>query len=89
MRVVLSPLARRQLNELPPRAQRSVLGALSLLAGVPRSGIRFMHALPREAYSKVVLVKRRRWSYRVLHELVGNKLIVVYIDPSWKRRDTL
>jgi mRNA-degrading endonuclease RelE of RelBE toxin-antitoxin system len=82
MRIVLSAGARRQLDELPPRARRTVLDALSLLAAVPRSGTPFMHALPREAYSRLVVVQRRRWSYRVLYELVGNKLIVVYVDPS-------
>ena len=37
-------------------------------------------------FTKVLVVKRKRWTYRIVYELRGESVVVHYIDSSWVRR---
>jgi hypothetical protein len=37
-------------------------------------------------FEKVVVVRPRRWSYRLVYEVCDRDLILHYIDPSWRKR---
>ena len=83
MNLLVRRSARKQLAELPDVAARRIVEGLRVLAAVPHSGI----GLEIDGfYEKVVIIKRRRWSYRLVYELCGNDLILHYIDPAWRKR---
>ena len=37
----------------------------------------------RGLFYKVVVVRARRWSYRVTYEIRADELVVMYLYPSW------
>ena len=88
MKLYLTRRAELQLNDLPPVAARKVVDALQILTLVPRSGIALGDKRLPDAYQELVII-RRRWSYRIVYELVDDQLHVHYIDPAWRRRRTL
>jgi len=84
VRVRLIPKAESQLLALPGPAAARVADALRLLGAAPRSG----HAYPDDSpfqglHYKTIVVRARRWSYRVTYELRGHELWVLFIAPSW------
>lgn len=84
MRVVLTPLAEHQLGALAEPAAARVVKALRLLQAAPRSGQPYPDDSPfRGAYYKIVVVRARRWSYRVTYSLRGDVVWVRYLYPSW------
>lgn len=84
MRVVLTPLAEDQLAALPGPAARRVVEALRLLQAAPRSGQRYPEDSPfRGSYYKTVVVRAKRWAYRLTYTLHGDALWVRYVYPSW------
>jgi hypothetical protein len=57
------------------------------LAAAPRSGLRLRdEADEQERYTKVVVIKLRRWAYRITYTIRPRAIEVIFIDPSWKRR---
>lgn len=84
MKVHLTPRAERQLEALPASAARKLVRALRGLAAAPRSGRAYPDDSPfRGAFYKNVVVRARRWSYRLTYELRGDTLWVRFIHPSW------
>lgn len=85
MQIRLTPRAERQLAALLPPAVRSVLSVLRVLEAAPHSGIRYPADSPFAGlYAKNVIVRPRRWSYRVTYELRGDVLWILSIVESWK-----
>ena len=84
MRVVLTPLAERQLAALPVPAGARVVKALRLLQAAPRSGQPYPDDSPfRGAYYKTVVVRARRWAYRITYTLRNDAIWVRYLYPAW------
>ncbi len=84
MKVVLTAAAENQLRALPVPAARRVVRSLRQLQVAPRSGRAYPDDSPfRGAYYKVVVVRARRWSYRISYEVRGDALWIRSIHPSW------
>ena len=84
MKVHLTPRAESQLRELPQPAARRVVEALRILQSVPNSGRPYPDDSPfRGSFYKTVVVRARRWSYRITYDVIGNDLWVRYLYPSW------
>jgi hypothetical protein len=61
-----------------------VVEVLRLLQDAPRSGQRYPDDSPfRGAYYKTVVVRARRWAYRITSTLRDDVLWVRYLYPSW------
>jgi hypothetical protein len=61
-----------------------VVAALRLLAAAPRSGRPYPVDSPfRGSFYKNVVVRSRRWSYRVTYDVRGEVLWIRYLYPSW------
>lgn len=55
-----------------------------MLEVTPRSGRPYPKDSPfAGSFYKNVVLKARRWSYRVTYDLVGDELWVRYVHPSW------
>jgi hypothetical protein len=84
LRVVLTPVAEGQLAALPAPAARRVVEALRLLQVAPRSGQRYPEDSPfRGDYYKTVVVRARRWAYRITYTARSNEIWIRYVYPSW------
>jgi mRNA-degrading endonuclease RelE of RelBE toxin-antitoxin system len=84
LKVLLTPRAEKQLLELPEVAGRRVVRALRALSAAPRSGRRYPEDSPfRGSFYKVVVVRARRWSYRITYDFRGEALWVRYLYPAW------
>ena len=84
MKVILAPLAERQLADLPVPAAERVVKALRLLQAAPLSGPPYPDDSPlRGARYKTVVVRARRWSYRITYTLARQELWVRSLNPSW------
>ena len=84
MNVRLTPRAESQLAALPLPAARRVVSALRLLQAAPKLGRPYPQDSEfRGLFYKVVVVRARRWSYRVTYDLRSNELVVLYLYPSW------
>jgi len=84
LKVLLTPRAESQLAELPVPAARRVVSALRILEGAPRSGRPYPEDSPfRGLFYKTVVVKARRWSYRVTYGIEGDAVWIYYLYPSW------
>lgn len=84
MKVLLTLTAERLLRELPHPAAARVVSALRALQAAPTSGRRYPDDSPfAGCYYKTIVVRSRRWSYRVTYELHGDVLWVLYLFPSW------
>jgi hypothetical protein len=84
LKVVLTPFAEGQLAALPAPAARRVVEALRLLQAAPRSGQRYPDDSPfRGDHYKTVVVRARRWAYRITYALRGDVIWVRYLYPSW------
>ena len=84
MKVRLTALAERQLRELPVPAARKVVKALRLLEAAPRSGRAYPDDSPfRGLRYRVVIVRARRWTYRLTYEVLDGELWVYYVAPAW------
>lgn len=84
MKVILAPLAERQLADLPVPAAERVVKALRLLQATPLSGPPYPDDSPlRGARYKTVVVRARRWSYRITYTLQRQELWVRSLHPSW------
>lgn len=84
MKVRLNPRAEHQLAALPRPAAQRVVRALRLLQATPKLG----RAYPddsefRGLFYKIVVVRARRWSYRVTYQIRADELVVMYLYPSW------
>ncbi|MBI2893579.1 MAG: hypothetical protein HYY06_08495 [Deltaproteobacteria bacterium] len=83
MKVLLTPRAESQLLALPEPAARKVVRALRALQGAPRSGCPYPDDSPfRGAFYKVVVVKARRWSYRITYDIHGEVLWAMTRNPG-------
>ena len=83
MKIELTDDAVRQLSEAPAVAAKKLLNALRVLAVVPQSGRRFPDESPFPgSFYKTVVIRPRRWSYRVIYEVVGDVLWVRFIFAS-------
>jgi mRNA-degrading endonuclease RelE of RelBE toxin-antitoxin system len=85
LKVLLTRRAESQLDALPRPAARRVVNALRILAGAPHSGRPYPHDSPFSGlFYKNVVVRARRWSYRVTYEIDddGGVLWVHYLYPS-------
>ena len=84
MRVVLAPIAEAQLLELPGPAVARVVKALRLLETAPHSGRPYPDDSPfRGSYYKTVVVRARRWAYRITYTLRDDAVWVRFLYPSW------
>ena len=84
MKVRLNPRAERQLAALPKPAARRVVSALRLLQAAPKLGRPYPEDSEfRGLFYKLVVVRARRWSYRVTYALEPDELVVLYLYPSW------
>lgn len=86
MKVRLTPRADAQLRALPDRAARRLVDALRLLEAAPRSGRPCPDDSPfAGSYFKHVVLRARRWSYRITCDLVeeDDEIWVRYVYPSW------
>jgi mRNA-degrading endonuclease RelE of RelBE toxin-antitoxin system len=84
LKVLLTSRAESQLAELPAPAARRVVSALRILEGAPRSGRPYPEDSPfRGLFYKTVVVKARRWSYRVTYGIEGDAVWIYYFYPSW------
>lgn len=84
-KVLLTPRAESQLDALPKPAARRVVEALRILAGAPRSGLPYPTDSPfRGLYYKTIVVRARRWSYRLTYEIGDGDgaIFVHYLYPS-------
>jgi mRNA-degrading endonuclease RelE of RelBE toxin-antitoxin system len=85
LKVLLTPRAESQLAALPQPAARRVVEALRILAGAPRSGQPYPADSPfRGLLYKNVVVRARRWSYRLTyeHDEGAGAIYVHYLYPS-------
>ena len=84
MRVVLTPLAETQLAALPAPAAARVVKALRLLQVAPHSGQSYPDDSPfRGSHYKTVVVRARRWAYRITYTPRDDAVWVRYLYPSW------
>lgn len=84
MKVLLTPRAEAQLAELPAPAARRVASALRILETAPRSGRPYPEDSPFGGlFYKTVVVRARRWSYRVTYGIERNVVWIYYFYPSW------
>ena len=84
MRVALTPFVESQLAALPAPAARRVVEALRLLETAPRSGQPYPEDSPfRGNDYKTVVVRARRWAYRITYSLRDSEIWVRYLYPSW------
>jgi hypothetical protein len=84
LKVILAPLAERQLLDLPVLAAERIVKALRLLQAAPLSGPPYPDDSPmRGARYKTVVVRARRWSYRMTYTLQRRELWVRSLHPSW------
>jgi mRNA-degrading endonuclease RelE of RelBE toxin-antitoxin system len=84
LRVVLTPVAEDQLAALPAPAARRVVEALRSLQAAPRSGQPYPEDSPfRGDYYKTVVVRARRWAYRITYTVRGDVIWIRYLYPSW------
>jgi mRNA-degrading endonuclease RelE of RelBE toxin-antitoxin system len=84
LKVILAPLAERQLADLPVLAAERIVKALRLLQAAPLSGPPYPDDSPlRGARYKTVVVRARRWSYRITYTLRRRELWVRSLHPSW------
>jgi len=84
LKVILAPLAERQLADLPVPAAERVVKALRLLQAAPLSGLAYPDDSPlRGSRYKTVVVRARRWSYRITYTLQRRELWVRSLHPSW------
>jgi mRNA-degrading endonuclease RelE of RelBE toxin-antitoxin system len=82
--IYLTPRAEAQLRELPERAARKIARSLRLLESVPNSGRPYPRDSPfAGSFYKNVVVRSRRWVYRVTYDVVGDDVWVRYLHPSW------
>jgi mRNA-degrading endonuclease RelE of RelBE toxin-antitoxin system len=84
LKVRLNPRAERQLAALPRPAAQRVVSALRLLQATPTLG----RAYPEDSefrglFYKLVVVRARRWSYRVTYVVRADEVVVLYLYPSW------
>jgi hypothetical protein len=57
---------------------------LRLLGAAPRSGCPYPDDSPfRGSFYKNVVIRARRWSYRITYDVVGDEVWVRYLYPSW------
>lgn len=83
MKIRLAPDAENQLRALPAPAARRVISALRILQRVPQSGRRYPDDSPfRGSFYKTVVVRARRWSYRVIYDILADVVWVRFIVPS-------
>lgn len=65
-------------------AARRVVNALRLLQAAPKIGRPYpVDSEFRGLFYKLVVVRARRWSYRVTCELRADELVVLYLYPAW------
>jgi hypothetical protein len=84
LKVLLTPRAESQLAALPEPAAKRAVDALRILARAPRSGLPYPEQSPfRGLFYKTIIVKARRWSYRVTYGLATDAIHVYYLYPSW------
>ena len=84
MTVRLTPKAEIQLRALPVPAAKRVVRALRVLAAAPNSGRPYPSDSPFQgSFYKNVVVRSRRWSYRITYDLRDGDLWVRYLYPSW------
>jgi hypothetical protein len=84
LKVVLTRDAENQLAALPVPAARRLVETLRLLQVAPRSGMPYPEGSSLQgAWYKTVIVRARRWSYRITYLLERRVLWVLYISPSW------
>lgn len=84
MKVYLTPRAESQLRALPEPAARRLVKAFRALEAAPRSGRPYPHDSPfAGSYYKTVVLRTRRWSYRITYDLQGEDLWIRYVYPSW------
>lgn len=84
LKVILVPLAERQLAALPAPAAERAVKALRILQAAPLSGPAYPDDSPfRGARYKVVVVRARRWTYRITYTIENNELWVRSLRPSW------
>jgi mRNA-degrading endonuclease RelE of RelBE toxin-antitoxin system len=84
LRVILSRIARLQLAALPAPGAQRVVEALRLLQAAPPSGPAYPDDSPfRGDRYKTVMVRARRWTYRITYTVRRDELRVRYIYPSW------
>jgi mRNA-degrading endonuclease RelE of RelBE toxin-antitoxin system len=84
LKLRLNPRAERQLAALPAPAARKVVEALRVLEAVPNSGRRYPDDSEfRGLHYKLIVVRARRWSYRITYEIRPNQVVVFYLYPSW------
>lgn len=77
------PRAVDQLRELLEPAARRVVEALRLLQATPHIGRRYPDDSPfRGLHYKVVVVRARRWSYRITYSIGTDEVVVRYLYPS-------
>ena len=70
LKVILAPLAERQLAALPAPAAERAVKALRILQAAPLSGPAYPDDSPfRGARYKVVVVRARRWTYRITYTI--------------------
>ena len=83
MRIRLTVAAEAQLKALPATAARRVLVALRVLGSVPSSGRRFPPDSPfAGSFYKTVVVRVRRWTYRVIYDVDPTTVWIRFIVPS-------
>jgi hypothetical protein len=84
LRVRLTARAVSQLAALPVPAGEKVARALRILEAAPLSGLRYPEDSPfHGSRYKTVVVRRRRWTYRITYTIKGDVLWVRYFYPSW------
>jgi hypothetical protein len=55
-----------------------------VLLGMPNSGLTYRVEAPLAGSRyKTVVVRPRRWSYRITYDVIGGELVVLSIDPPW------
>ncbi len=82
-RVLLTPRVESQLDALPDPAARKAVSALRILASVPHSGLPYPEQSPfRGLFYKTIVVKARRWSYRVTYGIEEDAIEVHYLYPA-------
>jgi len=83
LKVRLTPRAEHQLASLPEPAARRVVRSLRLLQATPKIGRPYPDDSEfRGLFYKIVVVRARRWAYRVTYEIRSDELVVMYLYPS-------
>lgn len=84
LKVLLTPRAESQLAALPAPAARKVVSSLRALGTSPSSGRPYPDDSPfRGLFYKTVVVKARRWSYRLTYAVIDDAIWIYYLYPSW------